>query len=184
MAVSKVAPPHISRGKESRPGVAQPMSERVGSRPTCRSCHPGRHQRLVRVAEGGVRDEQSLLILDPVRRTSSVRVPTAGRACLSRAGRIRNRRLKLDRRPAAVALGVRVSVDDDVAQKVQQLRRPVAPGLEGNSSGVVSIREVVACPLRKFRMRDDVLNKGYVGFDAPDAKFRESPVHPCPSPSR
>jgi hypothetical protein len=47
---------------------------------------------------------------------------------------------------------VGVAVDDDVAEEVEQLGRAVAPRLERNSSGVVSISVVVAWPAAELRV--------------------------------
>ena len=63
MAVSNVAPPHISRREQAsrRPAARHG----VGARQHVVGAHARGHQRLVRVAEGRVGDEQPLLLQRP-----------------------------------------------------------------------------------------------------------------------
>ena len=126
IAVSKVAPPHISREKSSGEACAVASAIRqhvVGA-------HARRQERLVRVAKRGVGDEQPLLLLDPLRRSSSgpsrpriCFVPSGYRARRSRPRArcgVRNGRLSARsssrRRPFTVTL----------ADEAEELRAPVA----------------------------------------------------------
>jgi hypothetical protein len=105
----------------------------------------------VGVAPGGVGDEQALLLRGPLgeflRAELEQLVAGAGRrGDPVIVGENRGRR---EFPLGAVALGVRVAVDGDVAEEVEELGGAIAPRLEAKSSGVVSISVVVACPERK-----------------------------------
>ena len=83
MATSKVAPPHISR--LNRCGSA--VRDEVGDRQHVVGAHARGQQRLVRVAEGGVGDQQPLLLPRPFGEflgarvlAASWRVPSGGGA--------------------------------------------------------------------------------------------------------
>ena len=129
IAVSNVAPPHISRLKRVRRARA-PRRRRP---PACRSVRTRvAMQRLVRVAEGRVGDRAAAFASASTRRISSARARAAAGACPAAAAACdRTRRTaRLERRRRLVALRVRIAVDDHVAEEVQQLGRAVAPRLE------------------------------------------------------
>ena len=65
MATSKVAPPHISRLNR----FVQPVRDEVGDRQHVVGAHARGQQRLVGVAEGGVGDQQALLLRASTRRS-------------------------------------------------------------------------------------------------------------------
>ena len=70
MAVSNVAPPHISRLEE----LGRAAGDGVGDRQHVEGAHAGGEERLMGVAHGGVGDEQALLRGRPNRRIFPGRV--------------------------------------------------------------------------------------------------------------
>ena len=91
--VSNVAPPHISRLKSpgSRP------RHRVGDRQHVVGAHARRQQRLVRVAQRRVGEQQPLLAADPLGELLRAELAAASAACPAAAAR------RASRRPAAPA---------------------------------------------------------------------------------
>ena len=122
------AAPHFQREQ-----LRRAARHRARDRQHVVGAHARRHQRLVRVAERRVGDEQALLLAASTRRISSARVRAAAGACPAAAPALRSHAGSGAASSGCcglVALRVRVAVDDDVAEEVEQLRRAVAARLE------------------------------------------------------
>ena len=104
---------------------------RVGHGQHVIGAHARGEQRLMRVAEGGVGDQQPLLFQRPFREFFRAQFQQQ----LARARRRRllvvvgRRRRRRQRRPRRVTFGLRIAVDDDVAEERQQLGGAVAARL-------------------------------------------------------
>ena len=82
------------------------------------------------------------------------------------------------RRRLGPALDGAVAVDDHFSQIAQQPGRAVAPVFEAEQLwGLVDEARRTGA-LDELRMADDVVEKGEVGGDAPDAEFDDRPLHP------
>ena len=115
IAVSKVAPPHISSEKSSAcdaPRASATASMSIGA-------HARGHERLVRVAQRRVGDEQRASARDPLGEFLRARVRAADGACPAAMPAFRSNagtRAGGSDLGRPVALRVRVAVDDDVAE--------------------------------------------------------------------
>ncbi len=176
--VERRAAPHLQR-KEPVLRVAEPMREGVGAGEHVGRAHARGHERLVRVAEGGVGDEQALLLEGPLGEALCAELEqevtrAGGRRRFLVVGRgLRGREGFL----GTVALGVGIAVDDDVAEEVEELGRAVAAGVEREEfrRGVDERRGGLAA--LEVAVADDVFEEGDVGLDAADAELGERAVH-------
>ena len=81
--------------------------------------------------------------------------------------------------PAALpSLHLLVAVDDDVAEEVQELGRPVPPRLEPEEGGRGVDQGRVGLAGTEGLVVNDIFNERNVGLYPPDPHFPESPVHP------
>jgi hypothetical protein len=87
---------------------------------------------LVGVAEGGVRDEEGLPLSRPLRELLRPKFQQQIARALGDGGPgvVSRRPGELEDLARPVTFGVRVAVDDDVAEEVQQLGGPVAARFE------------------------------------------------------
>ena len=83
-----------------------------------------------------------------------------------------------------VALGVRIAIDDDVAEELQQLRRAVAPRLELEElrRRIDHRRRRQALP--ELREVDDVFEERDVRLHAADAELAQRAIHAVERASR
>ena len=172
------AAPHF-QGEQAAVQRAQPVGERRRAGQHVVGAQARGHERLVGVAEGGVGDEQALSLARPLRELLRPEFQQQVARALGDGGLgvVSRRPGGLEDLARPVALGVRVAVDDDVAQEVQQLGGPVAARFE-----VVQLRGVVdqgggGAAFGEDRVVDDVLEEGNVGLDAANAEFPQGPVH-------
>ena len=170
--------PHLQR-EQAGLGVADAAGQRVGAGEHVEAAHARGHERLVGVAEGGVGDEQALLLERPLGEFLRAQLEQqVARALGQRGGQVGlGQRRRVEGLGRLVSLGVRVAVDDDVAEEVQQLRGPVFPAAEGEElrRGVDERRGGLAAA--ELRVQDDVLEEGDVGLDPADPELRQRPVH-------
>ena len=131
------------------------------------------------VAEGGVGDEQALLLERPLGELlrTQLQQQVAG-ALGQRFGEVDlGQRGRFEDLGGLVSLGMRVAVDDHVAQEIEQLGGPVLAAAEGEELR----RGVDQCGRRlataELGVQDDVLEERDVGLDSADSELRERPVH-------
>ena len=176
MATSNVAPPHISRLYRlcSRCATKLAMPQHV-----VRS-HPRRQQRLVRVAERGIGQQQVLLRARPLREfLRPHRLQQLARAVRRRRTcRASERRRRVDPLAARLARHRRIVVDDHIAQIASAAwSRGRCRCAKRNSSGVSSSQRVVTLAGLEIRMVDHVLQERDVRLHAAHAELPQRPVH-------
>ena len=131
------------------------------------------------ITEGGVGDEQAFLLQRPLGEFlwAQFEQQVAG-ALGQRGGQIGlGQRCRVEGLGRLVPLGMRVAVDDDVAQEVEQLGGPVLAAAEGEEFRRGVDERGRGLTRAELRMEDDVLEEGDVGFDPADPELRERPVH-------
>ena len=141
--------------------------------------HARRQQRLMRVAHGGVGEQDPLLVLHPfgkTRRAVAVQhLPAAFNGCQRREFGDHGRRRILGRARAVAHFGV--AVHRHVGDVAQQLGRAVLARLEV---------EQVRCRVDEARgvaifdeigVRDDVLKERQIGGDAANAELAQGAMH-------
>ena len=74
-------------------------------------------------------------------------------------------------------LGMGVAVDDDIPNVVEQLGRPVAPGLEAKQLGCVIDQRCRCLAGAKALVGDDILDERNVCLHTADAEFAQGTVH-------
>ena len=166
--VERRAPPHLQRKQLRRqPGVS------VGDGQHVVGPHARRQQRLMRVAQRRVGDQQPLLFFDPLAEAlRSQLLQLVARPRRRRTGQVqRGQRRRLAAHRGGRMLDVRMPVDDHPRKVIEQLGRPILPGFE-----LKQLRRVVDEPGREAagdepRVRDQVDQKRNVGLHAADAEF-------------
>ena len=170
--------PHFQR-KQAALGITHTARQGVGAGEHIEAPHACGHERLVSVAEGRVGNEQSLLLESPfgklLRPEFEEKVSgTLGKGC----GQIGlGQRGWVEGLGRPVPLGMRVAVDDDVAQEIKQFGGPVFAAAEGEEFGRGVDQRRRGLSAAELRMKNDVFEEGNIGFDPADPEFRESPVH-------
>ena len=131
------------------------------------------------VAEGRVGNEQALLLESPFgellwtefdEKVSGALGKGCGQIGLGQRGWVEG----LGR---PVPLGMRVAVDDDVAQEIKQFGGPVFAAAEGEEFGRGVDQRRCRLSAAELRMENDVFEEGNIGFDPANPEFRERPVH-------
>ena len=176
IAVSNVAPPHISIEKiaGTEPGIGVGDAEHVAGP------DPGRQQRLVRVAERGVGQQERLLLADP----SGERLGAHLLEPLPRARRrvdqvVEPRRVGLRRRRVAGRpRHAGEAVDRDLGGVAEQLGRPILAEREAEQLGGLVEEPGGALAGEESRVRDHVEQERDVRLHAPDAELLERPLLP------
>ena len=159
--VERRAAPHFERKKARRP-----VRHRAGRRQHVVTAHARGEERLVRIAERRVGDQQPFLIQRPVGKF--LRPETEQQ--LSRSGRRRDPMVVFERRgrdkrplrlcPFACGLPFTITSARKLSTFVARSRR----GWNWNSSGVVSMSVVVASPLRNVSLKMTFSKKGIFVF--------------------
>ena len=177
---------HVKRGSPpalQRQQLRQPVGIDRRRRQHVVRAHAGGKQRLVRIAQRGVGDQQLGLLPHPAGKALGAQgLQALLVACRRRHIRIRLRRhahLHMTQIRRRTSLHVGLTVDDDIAQILQQACGPVAPCGE-----VEELRRVVDeaggdAPCPEVRVLDDVLDELQVGGQAADAELAQRPVHPA-----
>ncbi len=173
--VERRAAPHLEREQ-----LRRAPRHRARNRRHVEGPHARRHQRLMRVAERRVGDEQPLLLAASTRQISSApvsskscRVPGCGAAFRSQSGS--GAAVSGDAR--LVALRVRIAVDDHVAEKAEQLRRAVAPRLEFEELRRRVDHRRRRPPAAEAREVNDVFQERNVRLHPADAELAQRAIH-------
>ena len=154
--------------------------ERVGRGDHVVGAHPRREQRLVRVAQGRVGDQEPALGRGPLRELlrpelAELVAASPGEGPPGSGERRNGRRRDL---PGDPALHLGIAVDGDVAQERKQLGRPVLSLLEAEQPGGGVDEAGRRRPIDEGGVGHDILKEGDVGPDSAHPEFRERPPHP------
>ena len=143
------------------------------------AAHAGGHERLMRVAEGGVGDELTFLLPGPLGEFLRSEFQQQVARPLGYGFRVieLHRMRRLQWRFRLVSLGVRVAVHNHVAEVVQKPGRAIPTRLEGKQLGRGVDQRCRGLPVAELRVRDHVFNEGDVCLHAADAEFGQGPVH-------
>ena len=137
------------------------------------------HQGLMRVAEGRVGDEQPFLFRGPFGKFFRAKFKQQLAGAFGRFELVVAHRGG-GRRPHSgdfVTLGLRVAVDDDVAEEVQQPGRAVAARFEGEQLRR-GVNQSGGCPAGlEDRVVDEVFQEREVRFHAANAELAQRAVH-------
>ncbi len=179
IAVSNVAPPHISSENSSRhePRIG------VGDRQQVVRAQPRGQQRLMGVAKRRVGQQQRLLLEDPLRELlrrqapcSRCRRAVGGVGCCgSNAGTGAGSRRMARGRSFTSGLPLTIDLAQVRAAACVARSRRAA---NWNSSGVSSMNRVVHSPARNVGLRDQLDQERNVRLHAADAKLLQAALHP------
>ena len=142
--------------------------------------HAGREQRLVRVAEGRIRDQQAFLRVDPLAELLRAEFQQAlARTRLNfQAGARRHVRRRLKLLGTLLACHRGIAVDNRVANETKQAIGAVASRTETEQFWGLFQEPGGNLASLEAGMVDDVLQELDIGLDATDPKFPQGPVSP------
>src|SRR5882724_156071 len=167
------ATPHFQAEK-----IGKPLRDGVASGQEIVRAHAGGHERLVRIAKGGVRDQQALFFTRPGGKLFRAKL-------LQQLSRTRRRLdsgyVGEDRRLESfgnfLALYLRIAVEDYIAEIGKQFGGAIAAARNAKEFGRVVEKRSSDFAGAEPGMIDDILEERNVGLDAANAKFAQSAIH-------
>ena len=155
--------------------VVQPVRDEVRDGQHVVGADTRGQQRLVRVAEGGVGDQQALLPAGPFGEVLGAQpLQNLARAIRRRGGVVARHRRRPDAARRKLTPDGRIAVDDDVAEIGQQLGGAVAARRELEQLGRLVQPARGHVPRLEYRMVDDVFEERDVGLHAADAELAQA----------